>query len=172
MEQYVAAMNVPLCGNTFKPAMVNAYYITVGYFYLVLPVITIIFWGVCLLMSGLKAGTVSSEDFTALLPGISVLAVGLAIFLFLYSVIQVRYNNWRFKTVNLVTLIISYLLFFGWIVTLLISSRNEYFTFYAASAVFMTQNGIVATVGLTLNMHSNKFNLVYFIEKFMKNNPN
>lgn len=103
-----------------------------------------------------------------MIPGISILCVGISTSLLVCALLKVRYNNWRFKTQHLVMLILSYLVFFGWIVTLLISAKNEYFTFYAASAIFMTQNGIVATVGLTLNMHSNKFNLVYFIERFMK----
>lgn len=49
MEPYVAALEIPLFGNTFKPMLVTVYYIVIGYFYLILPIVTVLFWGLCLL---------------------------------------------------------------------------------------------------------------------------
>lgn len=48
------------------------------------------------------------------------------------------------------------------------SSIHGDFEFQAISAVFLTQSGMIMTAMVYLNLYENKFNLIYFLTKFMK----
>jgi len=48
------------------------------------------------------------------------------------------------------------------------SSIHEDFDFHGISAIFLTQSGMIMTAMVYLNLYENKFNLIFFLTKFMK----
>ena len=64
--------------------------------------------------------------------------------------------------------LVSYIAFTSWQFMIVFSSIEDDFDFKAISSVFLTQSGMIMTVMVYLNLYENKFNLRYFLTKFMK----
>lgn len=56
----------------------------------------------------------------------------------------------------------------AWQFSIAFASMFERFNFQGISIIFLTQSGIIATICIYINLYENKFNLLYFLTKFMK----
>ena len=99
---------------------------------------------------------------------ISILLIGIALFLAMTAVTKISWNNYRFKISHAILMLFAYLAFTSWQFTIVFSSIYGAFEFQGISAVFLTQSGMVMTAMVYLNLYENKFNLVYFLDKFVK----
>jgi len=99
---------------------------------------------------------------------ISVLLIGLGLILFMMMMMKIRWNNYRFKASHLIILSLSMLCITAWQFTVTFTSVYESFSFQGISTVFLTQSGVLATITVYINLYENKFNLSYFLTKFMK----
>jgi len=68
----------------------------------------------------------------------------------------------------MILLLLSVALFTAWQFTIMFASIYENFSFQGVSIVFLTQSGILMVVMIYMNLYENKFNLSYFLDKFMK----
>ena len=99
---------------------------------------------------------------------ISVALLGSAAVGLMYAFQKLKWNNYRFKMSHMIGICVSMLLFVAWQFSITFSSTFEDFNFQGVSAVFLTQSGVIGTIIVYLNLYENKFNLSYFLTKFMK----
>ena len=99
---------------------------------------------------------------------ISILLLGLSVFLIMTAINKISWNNYRFKMSHMILFLVSYIAFTSWQFMIVFSSIEDDFDFKAISAVFLTQSGMVMTAMVYLNLYENKFNLIFFLTKFMK----
>ena len=69
---------------------------------------------------------------------------------------------------HLALLLVSFVLFTIWQYLTLLSADMSSYAYYGLSACFMTHNGFVLTIYIFLNISTNKFNLFYFLDKYVK----
>ena len=112
--------------------------------------------------------SIDISDYIVFLAAISILLIGLALFLSMTAVTKISWNNYRFKISHSVLFMIAYACFTAWQFTIVFASIYGDFEFQAISAVFLTQSGMVMTALVYLNLYENKFNLIYFLSKFIK----
>jgi len=89
--------------------------------YIILPFVTIIFWGALVMTEGGdNYGTnprQSSPEAIAhdnTIGGASIIVLGISLMLFLMAVFKIRWNNWRFKQTHAWMLLSAYLLLTIW----------------------------------------------------------
>jgi hypothetical protein len=76
--------------------------------------------------------------------------VGMAFFFFVFSILKIKWNNFQFKVINGVCLLIAFCLFtsYQFVVIFLDDSSNSYFGF---STVFLNANCCVMILAIFLN---------------------
>lgn len=99
---------------------------------------------------------------------ISVLLLSITIIASLITISKIRWNNYRFKLSHMIIFLLSWVTFTIWQFTIMFSSIADNFNFSGISAVFLTQSGIVTCVLIYINLYENKFNLIYFMNRFLK----
>lgn len=99
---------------------------------------------------------------------ISILLIGLAIFLVMTAITKISWNNYRFKLSHSIIMLVAYASFTAWQFMIVFASVYGEFEFQGISAVFLTQSGMIMTALVYINLYENKFNLVYFLDKFIK----
>ena len=99
---------------------------------------------------------------------ISILLIGIAIFMAMTAVTKISWNNYRFKLSHAILFLIAYASFTSWQFSVMFASIYGKFEFQGISAVFLTQSGLIMTAMVYLNLYENKFNLVYFLNRFVK----
>jgi hypothetical protein len=99
---------------------------------------------------------------------ISVALLGTAFIGILFAFQKLKWNNYRFKKTHMCARLFSMLCFVAWQFSITFASIYMAFNFQGLSAVFLTQSGVIATIIVYLNLYENKFNLSYFLTKFMK----
>jgi len=109
-----------------------------------------------------------TQNNATLMGGISVFLLGLTAVLYATTLSKISWNNYRFKLSHMLTFLSGYVTFTAWQFTILFASIDNAFNFQAISVMFLMQSGIVTNVLVYLNLYENKFNLIYFLRKFMR----
>jgi hypothetical protein len=85
---------------------------------------------------------------------VSVLLLGSSLLLATYGLLKIKWNNWRFKASHRAILLVAYLLFTGWQFAIVFSDREQN-TYTGLSGIFLTQNGVCATLLIYINIRAN-----------------
>ena len=168
MVQWLHDMDFEILGNCIKSPCMITYLSIIGYTYLIFPFVTLILW-FCFLIN--DAGTNDRKynmENPTFMAAISVLLLSLALFLVLTAVTKIRWNNYRFKLSHTYIFAISYFTFTAWQFMIMFASIKDSFNFQGISAVFLTQSGVIMCILVYLNLYENKFNLIYFLNRFIK----
>lgn len=94
---------------------------------------------------------IRAKDFKAKpIGGISVLLVGMTLFFFVFSIFKIKWNNYQFKVVNGVCILMAFLCFtaYQFAVIFMDESSNSYFGF---STVFLNANCCIMILTIFLN---------------------
>mmetsp|Transcript_19871 Transcript_19871/g.24572 ORF Transcript_19871/g.24572 Transcript_19871/m.24572 type:complete len:212 (+) Transcript_19871:171-806(+) len=170
--QWVHFLDFEIFGNIIKPMRWIVYLSAIGYSYLLLPFVTLILWVFYLFKDAKKlddnVGLGMGHKNPVAMAAFSVFLIGIAAVTFTMTFQKIRWNNYRFKVSHMVMLLTSLLFFVSWQFMITFASTYESFSFQGISAVFLTQSGIIGTIIIYLNLYENKFNLSYFLTKFMK----
>jgi hypothetical protein len=168
MVQWLHSLDFEILGNCIKGKGMITYLSIVGYMYLVAPFITLILWAFYIFKDAAKND--QSLDFKnpVFLGAISILLIGLAIFLAITAITKISWNNYRFKLSHMILFLVAYLAFTSWQFVIVFSSIRDDFKFQGISSIFLTQSGMLMTALVYINLYENKFNLIYFLTKFMK----
>lgn len=137
-----------------KPNGLVTYLLIVGYSFLIMPFATLIVWAAILFSQGHPNAAAS------------VILLGLSALLLVYGILKIKWNNWRFKNSHLQIILVQYLLVTAW--QFIMAFRKDKNNFVVLSAVFLTQNGLCATIAVFLNLKVAKFNLFSIIQKHLR----
>ena len=141
----------------------------VGYSYIIFPFVTLLLWGIYLFKDADKNPALDMDyKNPVFLGGISVYLIGIAIVLVITAFTKIAWNNYRFKMIHTIIFTIAYIAFTAWQFMVMFSSIHGKFNFQGLSACFLTQSGMVMCAFVYQNLYENKFNLVYFMNKFVK----
>lgn len=168
LPQWVHSLDFAILGNKVKSPFVTYYLTVIGYSYIVFPFITLVLWVALLIKDASKNDAKLDLANSTFIGAISVLLLGLALVLWLLTMTKIFWNNHRFKLSHMLMLSLAYVLLTAWQFMVMLSSIDGAFSFKALAAVLLTQSGMVMSVLVYLNLYENKFNLLYFMEKFVE----
>lgn len=168
MIQWIHFMDFEILGNTVKSGFVVTYLTIIGYFYLITPFITLILWIVYMMVDAAKNEQKLNHENGVFMAAISILLIGIALFLAMTAITKISWNNYRFKVSHSIIFLVAYTCFTAWQFTIVFASIYGDFEFQGISSVFLTQSGMIMTALVYLNLYENKFNLIYFLSKFIK----
>ena len=154
MKPFIQHLKLRILEGQKKPKIVEVYLRGVIWAILASPFVTIAVWSTFLFIHKYKRA------------GITVIMLGLAIWLMMYSLLKIKWNNWRFKSAHRLIMLSSYILFAGWQFTMVfMDPENNY---NGLSACFLTQNGVCATFIIFINLRTGKFTMRAIWQKFLK----
>lgn len=167
MGQWVHSLDFAILGNGVKSGPAVVYLNVVGYSYLLFPFLTLILWVVYLIRDAGKNDAPLDSSNGVFIGAMSVLLLGFALFLIMIATTKISWNNYRFKLSHTLVFFVAYCLLTIWQFMTMFSSIRDEFNFQALATVFLTQSGMVMCLIVYLNLYENKFNLIYFLNKFM-----
>jgi hypothetical protein len=154
---------VPMDLDLAKHQFVNAYLRVVGWSMLVAPIITLIVWSVLLIHEN-ESNSDVKEYMSA---GASLFFLGLSFGLAGYTVLRIKWNNYRMKTIHMILVAISYISFTLWQFLTLYLSKDPA-QFVSISAVYLTQNGFMLFLLILLNAGSDGFDMTAVLKNFVE----
>ena len=107
-------MDFEILGNHVKSGFIVTYLSIVGYVYLLCPFITLILWAVFMLKDAAKNEQVLDHSNPVFLAAISILLIGLAVFLAMTAITKISWNNYRFKLSHSILFMFAYAAFTAW----------------------------------------------------------
>ena len=167
MVQWIHSLDFEIFGNTIKSNTFVVYYSIVGYSYFIWPLICLILWAATVIKDGTTRGQILNIENPKLMGGVSIFLLGFSFFMVIVVALKITWNNYRFKSSHLIISMLVYSAFTAWQFSVMFSSIRGAFSFMGISAVFLTQSGIFYSVMMYLNLYENKFNLIYFLNKFV-----
>ena len=172
MQQWLHDMDFEIFGNNIKSGLVMTYLTIVGYSYIVFPFLTLLLWGVYMFkdadkLKDIKPDSELNYENPVFLGGVSIYLIGIGLCLILTTFKKIAWNNYRFKLSHMVIFCFAYAMFTAWQFTIMFSSIHGKFSFQGISACFLTQSGMLMCAFVYLNLYENKFNLIYFLDKFV-----
>jgi len=143
------------CDRAQTPNCIKNYLSFMSWVYLVLPFLTIAVWSITLISDAASSGY-------SVAPAICLILILLSTILLVLDVMKIKWNNWRFKRVNLALQITALVLFtiFQFTVVLYISPGADIEDRYLGiSCLFEGLAGIVLTMYMYFNWTSMTFNI-------------
>ena len=138
MVQWVHFLDFEILGNYVKGGFVVTYLSIVGYFYLITPFITLILWAVYMYIDASKNSQDTDHKNPVFMGCISILLIGLAMFLAMTAITKISWNNYRFKLSHAILMLFAYAAFTSWQFSIMFTSIYGNFEFQGISAVFLT----------------------------------
>lgn len=160
-------MNFSILGSGVKSDALVNFFMVIGYSYIVMPALTLLLWGVFVIKDVSDKGDAMDYTNFEFVGGISVFLLGIAVALFVTALTKISWNNYRLKLTHTVFFMVAYALFTAWQFLQMFHAIDEDFSYLSISMVFLTQSGIFLTILVYQNLYENKFNLIYFLDKFM-----
>ena len=114
MTQWLHSMDFEIFGNSVKSGSTMTYLSVVGYFYIVAPFITLLLWAFYMFKDAARNDQILDKKNPVFLGAISILLLGLAIFLIMTAVTKISWNNYRFKLSHSILFLIAYMAFTAW----------------------------------------------------------
>ena len=160
-------MDFDILGNVIKSSTVVTMLSIVGYSYLLFPFLTLFVWvGYLMRDAEQEYGDLDYDNYIYV-GAWSVLLIGISLFLIVIAMTKISWNNYRFKGVHMILILVAYISFTAWQFMVMFSSIKDDFSFQGMTTVFLTQSGMCMIFLIYLNLYENKFNLIYFLNKFM-----
>ena len=125
MSQWLHALEFQILGNTIKPQALIAYLSIVGYSYLTLPFVTLVFWTSFLVKDATDHGRKLDLKNPVFMGAISVFLLGIAAVLMLLVFTKISWNNYRFKASHFVLLVVGLVCFTAWQFVIMFSSIGD-----------------------------------------------
>jgi hypothetical protein len=122
MVQWLHDMDFEILGNVIKSPCTITYLSIIGYTYIIFPFVTLILW-FCFLIN--DAGTNDKKynmENPTFMAAISVVLLSLALFLVLFAVTKIQWNNYRFKLSHTYIFSFAYFTFTAWQFMIVFSS--------------------------------------------------
>jgi hypothetical protein len=138
-----------------KPRFLQLYLQFVLTTILAMPLVTIALWALFLFSEKQERAA------------ISVILLGCSALLFSFGIMKIKWNNWRFKKIHRIILLVGYGCFTAWQFFIVFSEANLKSTYTGLSAIFLTQNGVCATLIIFINLRASSFNLQAIFDKFL-----
>lgn len=157
LPQFVNHLNFDMF--TVKPKFLTLYLTAVFGTILFMPIITIVAWALFLFSENKSRAA------------ISVVLLGLAALLTSYGVVKIKWNNWRFKKVHRLILLAGYACFTAWQFFIVFTEPAGLSTYVGLSGVFLTQNGLIATFIIFINLKTHKFTLKTIFDNYLDPAP-
>jgi len=126
---------------------------------MVMPFFALVGWTALVLYDNVKEGL-------SVLSAICILVLGLAAMLFGYTVLRVKWSNYRFKRANLIALLVVLVLISLYQLAITFGYDSEEEKFLAYSAVFLNINVIVMSILIFLSKYKDAKGINHIITKF------
>lgn len=133
-----------------------------------MPILTLILWGAFLFNNSGKKDRDLDYKNSEFLGGIGVYLIGTGMILCVLTLKKISWNNYRFKLNHMLVLLLSYIMFTVWQFMVMFASIEGDYNFKGLSSVMLTQSGVMMCGLIYVNLYENKFNLIYFLNKFVK----
>jgi len=133
-----------------------------------MPILTLILWGAYLFNNSAKKDKDLDYKNYEFLGGISVYLIGTGLILCILMMKKISWNNYRFKLNHMVVLGLAYIMFTVWQFMVTFASIEKDYSYKGLSTVMLTQSGVIMCALIYVNLYENKFNLIYFLNKFVK----
>ena len=114
MIQWVHFQDFEILGNVVKSGFVCTWMSIVGYVYICAPFITLILWAVYMYIDASKNNQDVDHKNPVFMGCISILLIGIALFLAMTAVTKISWNNYRFKISHAIIMLFAYLAFTAW----------------------------------------------------------
>lgn len=142
IQDYLASRKWHMLKKESTIASVNKFLSFVCWIFFSLPVITLLVWGIGLIIRYDEA----NQNVTG---GIAVLLVGFAILFFLYGAFKIKWNRYRMSFSSGASLIISLLFLTAYQITTVFMEDDD--SFFGLSAIFLTANAIIMIIIVFMN---------------------
>lgn len=133
-----------------------------SYAYMVMPIVTLLVFFVVLLLDGLNP---PKDTKATAIPAISVLLVGITILVFGLNVMKIKWANFRFKIINMIAMIISFV-FIGIYQGLVIFGIDHEDKLLPYSAFFLNINVMLLTFLVFFGEFAEVKDITYLLVKF------
>ena len=129
MTQWVHYLDFEILGNNIKSKFVVNWLSIVGYVYIVTPFITLILWAIYLYIDASKNDQDIDHKNPVFMGCISVILIGISLFLIITAIAKITWNNYRFKISHAIIMLVAYVTFTSWQFAITFSSIYGAFEF-------------------------------------------
>ena len=123
-------------------AGINKFLVIICWVFVIMPVITLLAWGIGLIVRFDEL----NQDVTG---GIGVLLVGFSLLFFLYGAFKIVWNRYRMSISSGISLLLALLLLTAYQITTVFMEDDD--SFFGLSAIFLTANAILMIIIVFMN---------------------